>query len=229
MVSGTPPPAWYPSPDGTGNLRYWNGTEWTDHVATAPPTNPENNEFVPRLVGFIVDCLIIGIAAAVIGIPQRVLDADPIWLSVCTGALVTLTWFIYQYASARRWGATPGMILVGLRLDVGEAEPKRSVGRRAGVFAILLSAPGILPGVGGEVLGFATSVVFLVSCLAVLWDGDGLAWHDRFSGTTVIRAVPEATPRVRRIIGILAVVGVGCYLSLMVPVFTGAVEMYSSP
>jgi uncharacterized RDD family membrane protein YckC len=121
------------------------------------------------------------------------------------------------------------MILVGLRLDAGEAKPKRSFGRRASVFAILLSAPGILPGAGGEVLGFATSVVFLVSCLAVLWNEDGLAWHDRLSGTRVIRAVPEATPRVRRIIGILAVVGVGCYLLLMVQLFIDAVGMYSSP
>ena len=31
-----PPPAWYPNPDGTGNLRYWDGQRWTGYTHGAP-------------------------------------------------------------------------------------------------------------------------------------------------------------------------------------------------
>ena len=119
------------------------------------------------------------------------------------------------------------MQLVGLKIEVPATDMNGSFARRASVFAILLSAPGMVPGDGGEVMGFATSVVFLFSCLAVLWNRDGLAWHDRFSGTTVVRAVPEASLRVRRIVAALAAIGVVTYLLLMIPVFIRAFEMFS--
>jgi len=186
-----------------------------------------NNEFGRRLVGFIVDFLIFGIAAAIIGTPQRLLEDDPIWLTVLTGAILTGTWFVYQFATATRWGATPGMQLVGLHLEGASADMNSSFVRRASVFAILMTAPGMVPGTSGEVLGFATYVVFLFSCLAVLWNRDGLAWHDRFSGTTVVRAVPEASLRVRRIVAVLAAIGVATYLLLMIPFIIRAFEMSS--
>ncbi|MCP2369790.1 hypothetical protein BJ978_000466 [Agromyces terreus] len=30
------PPAWYPDPAGSGHLRYWDGTQWTEHLAPMP-------------------------------------------------------------------------------------------------------------------------------------------------------------------------------------------------
>lgn len=38
MTSG-PPAAWYADPGGSGGLRYWDGSAWTEHV-TAPPGPP---------------------------------------------------------------------------------------------------------------------------------------------------------------------------------------------
>lgn len=33
MSDQSPPPAWYPDPSGRFELRYWNGTAWTEHAA----------------------------------------------------------------------------------------------------------------------------------------------------------------------------------------------------
>ena len=39
MVSG-PPPGWYPDPQSTVHVRYWDGIAWTAHTAPAPPSSP---------------------------------------------------------------------------------------------------------------------------------------------------------------------------------------------
>lgn len=35
-----PSPGWYDAPDRPGQLRYWNGTSWTDQYAPRPPAPP---------------------------------------------------------------------------------------------------------------------------------------------------------------------------------------------
>lgn len=35
------PAAWYPNPDGTGGLRYWDGQRWTEHTHGKPETAEE--------------------------------------------------------------------------------------------------------------------------------------------------------------------------------------------
>lgn len=35
-LEDAPPPGWYPDPEGTSRLRYWEGTDWTDRFRPRP-------------------------------------------------------------------------------------------------------------------------------------------------------------------------------------------------
>jgi hypothetical protein len=36
-IQDAPPPGWYPDPEGTSRLRYWEGTDWSDRFRARPP------------------------------------------------------------------------------------------------------------------------------------------------------------------------------------------------
>src|SRR5688500_3826655 len=41
MNQGNPPANWYPDPKGEAELRYWDGTQWTEHTHSAQaPAQP---------------------------------------------------------------------------------------------------------------------------------------------------------------------------------------------
>lgn len=42
-----PSPGWYDAPDRPGQLRYWNGTSWTDQYAPRPPAPPSGAPVAP--------------------------------------------------------------------------------------------------------------------------------------------------------------------------------------
>lgn len=62
-LEDAPPPGWYPDPEGTSRLRYWEGTDWTDrfrprpieaYTAELPTTSPSqegSHRWVPDAPG----------------------------------------------------------------------------------------------------------------------------------------------------------------------------------
>ena len=169
-------------------------------------------DFWRRAGGFGIDFLVIVTPLVVIGLPKRMLSESPsLWLNVATYALATLAWFLFEYGTARRFGATPGMQFVNLQLDTQEGTQGHPLVRRAAFFALLLGPSGMVPGLAGFVIIQAAAFVLLFSCLAIFWSPDGSTWHDRFSRTRVTKSLPEATLRSKRIIGSFATIGLIVY------------------
>lgn len=93
MTSPTPPPGWHPDPSEPGLIRYWDGTQWTEH--TQPATEPTAEEpaptgaaepdqparaGVPRAVkivgGIVVAFVVIGVLGAVFGDDESADDSQ---------------------------------------------------------------------------------------------------------------------------------------------------------
>jgi uncharacterized RDD family membrane protein YckC len=76
------PADWYPDPYDDRQLRYWDGSAWTAHVAassvaTQPsgPTTPDGEPLAGwwwRVLAYVIDSIIIGVAASVVGIPAQI-------------------------------------------------------------------------------------------------------------------------------------------------------------
>ena len=100
MTSPTPPPGWHPDPSEAGLLRYWDGTQWTEHTRSAAepataepaaeniPANPADpaatdepkRTGVPRAVkivgGIVAAFVVLGVLTAVFGDEESSDDSD---------------------------------------------------------------------------------------------------------------------------------------------------------
>lgn len=38
-IEDAPPPGWYPDPEGSSRLRFWEGTDWSDRFRPRPPSS----------------------------------------------------------------------------------------------------------------------------------------------------------------------------------------------
>ena len=76
------PADWYPDPNDDRQLRYWDGTAWTAHVAAAPasarPTGPTTPDGEPlagwwwRVLAYVIDSIIISVVANIVSIPAQI-------------------------------------------------------------------------------------------------------------------------------------------------------------
>ena len=76
------PADWYPDPNDDRQLRYWDGSAWTAHVAAAPvlarPTGPTTPDGEPlagwwwRVLAYVIDTIVVSIVAGLVSIPAQI-------------------------------------------------------------------------------------------------------------------------------------------------------------
>ncbi|SDR72183.1 Protein of unknown function [Nocardioides scoriae] len=226
-------PGWYPDPDprsgGTSTLRWWDGRQWTGHLApgggaaygSAGPDGvkrtPDGEELAGwgrRLAALVLDGLVTGLVgyalafpfvrqvlayyaetfrasfeAAESGAPVRQPNGFEMYADLAGPlagiALVTLAVAIVYHASFLRWrGATPGKLLLGMRVRLREAPGRlgwSTIAKRLGVQL----GPQALTAV--PFLGSVAGLLPLLDGLWPLWDPRGQALHDKAAGTNVVR------------------------------------------
>ena len=76
------PADWYPDPNDDRQLRYWDGSAWTAHVAAAPvapqptgPTTPDGELLAGwwwRVLAYVIDTIIISVVSSIVSIPAQI-------------------------------------------------------------------------------------------------------------------------------------------------------------
>jgi uncharacterized RDD family membrane protein YckC len=236
----TSPPGWHPDPvppqpGQPAQLRYWDGTRWTEHVAPAQqpaypsypaypahpaagaaydgrPTTPDGVPLAGwwwRVLALVIDGLLLGMVSAVLAFPwardvydsyrdvfdeafngdSASLDSSELQGDVAVPlAIITLinvaVGFVYNVGFLMWKQATPGKLLLGLRVRLRERPGPMTLGtvllRWAGQYGVGLL--GLLP-----VAGCLTFVYTVLDYLWPLWDDHNQAIHDKIAKTNVVR------------------------------------------
>jgi len=190
-------PGWYADPTVPGQLRWWDGQQWSPHVSPAPPPAPALPlaGFGPRFVAALVDGLLLmvpilaGMALLFVGFLSAMgellgtLDQPEVALGggSLAGFLVAFGLFAFIAAAlpivyqtgfeAGRVGQTPGKWVAGVQV----VDP-------SGVAGIPVSRAFIR----ALVRAFASGAVFYLGYLWMLWDDQQRTWHDMAADTRVV-------------------------------------------
>ncbi|HET7355672.1 MAG TPA: RDD family protein [Nocardioidaceae bacterium] len=220
------PAGWYPDPadpSGAFGQRYWDGRQWTEHVqpgasyaanardATTPDGQPLSGWWA-RVGAYVIDQIVIGIVAMLIGFPQlRVVAHEyavffqetmqrPGSTSALAGnaqlaagiagpmavlALITLVVnFVYNVGFLKWQAATPGKLLLKLRVRRREVAGPLPWGTvlRRWLGQYWASFLSLVP-----VLGAVVGLYPILDDLWPLWDGKRQALHDKVARTNVVR------------------------------------------
>lgn len=157
-----------PAPTPTTNRCPHCGTAAAGDAESCPRcgkslAGPEYGSFWIRLVGWILDSIIIGAVSAVLAI----LGGGP-------ASFLGLAIGIGYYVGLNAHGGTLGKRAVGLRLQSDKT------GEDIGYGAALVR----------YVVAIASAVVLLLGYFWVIWDSKNQTWHDKAAGSVVVRYQP---------------------------------------
>ena len=236
----TSQPGWHPDPvppayGQAPQLRYWDGTRWTEHTAPAQAPVATNQYAVPQVYGgprvattpdgvplagwwqragaLLLDGILLGIVGAIVSLPwvrdawhvyrdwfddvlrasedgssasidSGQLQRDLFKPVAIIGAINLALGFVYNVGFLMWKQATPGKLLLGLRVRLRETPGAMPIGtvllRWLGQFGVGLL--GLVP--------FVSSISWIYSLLDYLWplwDDKKQAIHDKIAGTNVVR------------------------------------------
>lgn len=226
----TAPQGWYPDPAGGAGLRWYDGEQWTGYAAppasdalgsasaSAVPTAPDGRPLAgwgSRLGAYVIDSLVVGAVATVLGIPWwiQVVREYATFLDELTtaaeagrsssvssldlyadiaGPLVVLTvitllvGLVYHAAQLRGRSSTLGMRAVGVEVSTWEPRSGPLPWRVVMVRWATFYGVGILSVV--PFLGWLVSLYVILAGLWPLWDGRSQGLHDKAAGTVVVRS-----------------------------------------
>jgi uncharacterized RDD family membrane protein YckC len=211
----TPVPGWYPAPDRVGQMRYWDGVQWTDQYQVAASTTrvaepaqaPDAGQWWPEPA---VDS---GFASPAGNGSAPVRD----YASFAARAGASLVDSIIIFAATFALGATIGTLVylvygeiddealfvvsdvLSFLIDIllvlfvswwyfatGWSPGRALVGIR--IVDVEGERPGARRGIGRLMMSFVSLVILGVGYLAMLWSPTKQTWHDRAAGTYVVRA-----------------------------------------
>lgn len=127
-----------------------------------PPAGPGSMASLGRrLIGLVVDCVLAELVTSLFVHPGGSLAEHTQTLNYWS----LVTWYVITVVGTAFFAATPGMVLVGIRVVRADG------------------APLLLP-----VRAIARAMLIAVVVPAVVWDSDRRGLHDRVVGTLVVRA-----------------------------------------
>lgn len=222
----TAPQGWYPDPAGGAGLRWYDGEQWTGHSAapasappaTAVPTTPDGRPLAgwgARLGAYVIDSLVVGAVATVLGIPWWIqvvreyaafldevtsateagrassrdsldLYADIAGPLAVLTAITLLVGLVYHVAQLRRLRSTLGMRAAGVEVRTWEPRSGPLPWRVVLLRWATFYGVGILAVL--PLLGWAVSLYVLLAGLWPLWDQRRQGLHDKAAGTVVVRS-----------------------------------------
>ncbi len=122
-----------------------------------------------RFLAFLIDAVIIGVITAVLGAVGVINLGDP---STTDQAIEALIVFVYYILLTAAFGATLGKMALGMTV-VDEN------GQKAGFLKVLIR----------ETIGkVASAIILFLGFIWILFDDKRQGWHDKISGTFVVRA-----------------------------------------
>ena len=131
----------------------------TSGLGLAVQAEVEYMGFWVRLVAWIIDAVVVSVAATVLG-----------WLGL--GVFAFFSGWVYGILFIGLLGQTPGKMALGIK--VVDAQGK---------------VPGIGRAILREIVGkFVSAIVILLGYLWVGWDPRKRGWHDHIAGTYAVRA-----------------------------------------
>ena len=151
------------------------GTDAQASATTAPLVEPYDDQAAlhKRFVAAVIDLLVVAFAASPFAAIIELTNGN--WsdmrVAASMGGIILVIMFLYLAASTALGGRTWGMSLLSLRavdVETGEAPTTKQSVARALLFMVSLAAAGI-------------------GILYALFDAEGRAAHDHFSGTVVVR------------------------------------------
>lgn len=190
MPSSQPPGWYYAQGDPPGTHRYWDGSQWqggpqpVSGAGSVAATANRTAGAGSRLLGWLVDALILLIPVAVVGGIVGGTNQDLAAFSVrgwLSSLLTTAIWFGYHYYFVTKDGATPGKKVANAKIVSadGSAVTNEQVMKRFGIGFL-----GLIPLVGGLIqLGIG-----LVSLVFLFADAESRTVWDRFAGTKVVES-----------------------------------------